>query len=167
MVRRAAALAVLALLALGASSAFGAEDSLLGGPPACSAVVAHKESAPWRADLWVQCNYEVSELSAKPANREVRRVFPAPALFGARPTDSFACHRRSRAVGCAGRMKPLARADIRFNLDDYVCNQPPMRMTLTVFGGSGCEPGQNCPESAFTTRTPVALTGVHGSCGGR
>lgn len=167
MVRRAAALAALALLALGASNALGAEDTLLGGPPACSAVIGHEASKPWRADLWVQCNYELTELTARSSNRKLRRASPTPSLFGARATDSLACRVRSGAVSCTGALKPLARADIRLNIHEYACNKPVMRMSVTTSGGTGCEPGENCAEGSFTSRTPAAIASIHGSCGGR
>lgn len=168
MVRRAAAFAIAAAaLAVGAATAVGAEVGEPAGPAACSALIGHETSKPWRVDLWVQCNYEVTELTAKSPNRRLRRVFATPALFGARSTDSLSCRRKSGAAVCTGRLQPLARADIRLNVDEYACNKPLMRLSITTTGGPTCEPGQNCTESAIVLRTPGALGDVNGPCGGR
>lgn len=167
MVRRVLALTSLAaLLALGASSALGAEAGEPAGPAACSALIGHETSKPWRVDLWVQCNYEVTELTAKSSNRKLLRVFATPTLFGARPTDSLSCRRKSGAAVCVGGLKPLARADIRLNVHEYACNKPLMRMSITTSGGPGCEPGENCAGYAIALRTPGALGDTHGPCGG-
>jgi len=166
MVRRVAAFAAFAALALGVSSALGAEAELP-GPKACSAVVENDSARPWRVDLWVQCNYQVSEIATKSANRKLRRVSSAPELFGTGPTDNLSCRLRSRAVECGGRLKPFARVHIRFNVSEYACNRPMMRLTVDAFGGETCEPGENCSEIGFATRTPAAVGNIHGSCGGR
>ena len=54
-----------------------------------------------------------------------------------------------------------------FNVSEYACNRPMMRLTVDAFGGETCEPGENCSEIGFATRTPAAVGNIHGSCGGR
>ena len=159
------AFAVLALLAVGVSSAFG-DEGTVAGPPACSALIEHSASAPGRADLWVQCNYEVSEIGAKSANRKLRKVAPAAELLGARPGDALTCGLKSGSLSCRGRLQPLARAHIRLKVNDYACNKPLMRLSVYSFGGPRCDPGQICAEAGFSNWTPAALAGFHRSCNG-
>ncbi len=165
-VRRAAALAaLLATLAVGAPSALGAEEATTEGPLACSAVSTRQSPArPWRIDLWVQCNYEVSEISAMSRNRKLRWVGTTPELFGAGSSDGMTCRMTEGIPTCRGQMKPFARIHIRLNVNDAACNRPVMRMTVDAFGGASCKPGLDCVEIGSETLTPTAVGRPHTLC---
>lgn len=157
MVRLAAVLSGLAA-ALGTSSALGAaEEAVPGGPPACSAVTSHEfPGRPWRVDLWIQCNYEVSTLTVKSPNRRLKTVSASPELLGARPTDAMGCRLNgSGAISCKGRVKPLGRVHMNMHVNEAACNPPRMRMSVLTSGGPGCEPGEICPAVGFTNTTPT------------
>lgn len=169
--RRRALLMALAgavvALALGVSQGTAPASEIEGepgGPPACSALVV--PSQPWGIDVWVQCNYEVSEISARSGNRKLRRLAGTPELLGARPTDAMACRLRSGTLSCHGRAEPLARVHVRLNVDEAACNRPRMRLSVLTTGGPRCEPGANCAGVEFSNWTPAALGSGRGACGG-
>jgi hypothetical protein len=171
MVRPAAFLASFILaLALWAAPAIGAEEAVPGGPPACSALASHpygQGARPWRVDLWVQCNYEVSSVRVTTRNRKLKWVSDSPELVGARSTDAMQCRLGgSGAVSCNGRLKALARAHIRLNVNEAFCNAPIMRLSVYTWGGPTCEPGQLCPEVGFSNWTPSSTFGHAMGCVG-
>jgi hypothetical protein len=156
-VRLAAVLAGMAI-ALGASSALGTEEALPGGPPACSVLVNHSSAHGGEvrlADVWVQCNYEVTELTLAGANRRVKHVPRAPELVGARPADSMVCGlNRSGRARCSGRLEALARVHARLRVDEAICRSPRLRVSVHTFGGPPCE--GICPEVGFSNRAVSA-----------
>jgi hypothetical protein len=165
MVRLAAVLTALAL-ALCAAPAFAAEEAVPAGPPACSVLIDHSSGGagkPGLADLWVQCNYEVTEIAVSRANRKLKKV--TAELPGGRPTDSMSCRlSHARRIACKGSLAALARFHARIRVDEAVCNAPRMRLTVYAFGGPTCE--GICPLVGFATRTTSATDGRTMGCFG-
>jgi hypothetical protein len=162
------ALVLAAFLGLFATQALGADagsEGVPGGPPACSVLARSAPPSSLYVDLWVQCNYEVSELAVKSSNRRFTSFPRSGQLLGAAPEDSMACARRGpKAATCKGRVPTLARFHAVLMIDEGICKKPRLRLTVYTAGGPECT--GNCPGLLFQNWTPSPTNNREMGCFG-
>jgi hypothetical protein len=153
-------------LAVGVAGALAAGSAPVagpGGPPACSVVGRVAAPDGLGLDLWVQCDYRVSAITVKLANRRLTRLDESTELIGGGPSDSMSCRRSGRRrVDCAGQMPAFARLHARLTLDEGVCRNPRARLTVSAFGGLECT--GECPAIAFRSLTPSPTNRLSTGC---
>jgi len=160
---------VALVLVLGAGQA-GAADSVPeagpGGPPACSVFARVAAPGGLGLDLWVQCNYSVSEFAVRLAGRRLIHVPVSPELVAPAPGDFMACRRSSPSLAtCKGGLRSFARVHMRLTVDEGVCGRPRLRVAVSAFGGPECT--GECSAIGFRTLTPGPPSRFWMGCGGR
>lgn len=156
---------VFGLFATQAPGADAGSEGLPGGPPACSVVARPAPPNGLYVDLWVQCNYRVTQILVKSPNRRFTFVPRSAELLGAGPEDSMSCRRHGRrGASCAGSVPALARFHAVLMVDEGICRKPRLRLTVHTEGGSKCT--GNCPGLLFQNWTSSPTNGREMGCFG-
>jgi hypothetical protein len=160
MARRVTAAALIAV-ALLAGAASADDDKPWPGPPACSAVSERialnpRGSSLRGVELWVQCNFLVSNLTIRP-NRELRRVGAKPKLYRSDPGDRLTCRQPGpRRARCRGVVGQDARIALRLVLREPACEGRKAQFRVLALGGIDCDDGDACPSIGYIARVKSA-----------
>jgi hypothetical protein len=158
-----AALGVAAALGIASVPAVAAQTgdpggTFDGGPAACSAVLTGPgdaaKSPPGAADLWVECNFRVTNLALR-ANRRLVAVAATPALYGPDPGDQLSCVRkRARRASCTGEVGDGVRVRVPMRA---LCKGA-LRVRVRASGGLDCDSGDACPAIGLAAVTSARST---------